>query len=93
MNKIIQAYTSKLGLSLTPKDGAIEIGFTQISRRHPDKVFSVHLLIGDDGVYSVQKVPRGLERTMEGLVEELNVRNDLGGFLVGMRKAFVVHEF
>lgn len=59
LTKILATYSSRLGLSLTPKDGAIEIGFTQVSRENPDKMYSMNLLIGDDGVYSVQKVPAG----------------------------------
>ena len=59
LTKILATYSSKLGLSLTPKDGGIEIGFKQVSRDNPDKMYSVNLLIGDDGVYSVQKVPAG----------------------------------
>ncbi len=59
LTKILATYSSRLGLSLTPKDGAIEIGFKQLSRGNPEKMYSVNLLIGDDGVYSVQKVPAG----------------------------------
>ena len=46
-------------------------------------------MIGEDGVYAVQKVPRGLEGTMQGLVDELNERNDLAWFLCGVRAALV----
>ena len=59
LTKILATYSSRLGLSLTPMDGAIEIGFKQVSRGNPEKMYSVNLLIGDDGVYSVQKVPAG----------------------------------
>ena len=89
LNKIIQAYTDKLGLSLTPKDGAIEIGFRHITRRDPHKVFSLNLLIGDDGVYSVRHVPAGLDISVQSLVEDLNVRGDLRAFVLGVRKQLV----
>jgi hypothetical protein len=59
LTKILATYSSRLGLSLTPMDGAIEIGFKQVSRGNPEKMYSVNLLIGDDGGYSVQKVPAG----------------------------------
>ncbi len=89
LRKIIGAYEGKLGLEMRPMEGGIEIGFGQVSRRHPEKVYSVDLVIGEDGVYAVQKVPRGLEGTMQGLVDELNERNDLAWFLCGVRAALV----
>ena len=66
LSKILATYSSKLGLSLTPKDGAIEIGFKQLCRTDPEKMYSVNLLIGDDGVYSVQKVPAGYVFRLDG---------------------------
>lgn len=89
LRKIIGAYEGKLGLEMRPMEGGIVIGFGQVSRRHPEKVYSVELVIGEDGVYAVQKVPRGLEGTMQGLVDELNERNDLAWFLCGVRAALV----
>jgi len=85
----VDLFQQRLGLSLQKVDGGLQVCYTLVDSKNPERVFSFVVRITPENKYEIKNVSPTLNATeVEGLVNQLNAQNNFSWFVQTMRQKF-----
>jgi len=85
----VQAFQQRLGLSFQKVEGGLQVVYTLVDPKNPDRAFSFVVRITPENRYEIKNVnPAVNPGELEVLVSELNARNNFSWFVQVMRQKF-----
>ena len=90
LTKSIVSYREGLSLEFERAAGnRLRLVFTSLDKSNPERPFAFTINVDDNEMYQVEECKPALPREeIDGMVREVNVSNDFGGFVRGVRKLF-----
>ncbi|KAI8105043.1 hypothetical protein M9435_000215 [Picochlorum sp. BPE23] len=91
LQKIIDAYSDRLGLTLSPTENGMDIVYTHIDRNNPTRKFKICVTCDDDdtSTYSVTSCQPPLNDMLQSDIDDLNATGDFSSFVMSVRRRFV----